>query len=814
VIGCDSAWISFFVQLPTTTLRLPLTYQYLTKNGVYIPPAGSTIIDSVGLHTTGLIFVEQMIPNVTYGDTIESVIYNSCGDSLNTTSIIYPYTFYPEYNYTNCGASVTAVFSYTPPLYPNYGIKGPITYSLIDTATNILIDSATIPQDPTHAINNIISSITINPALSINKTYKLTVTDGCGKVFSQNYTVTPPPSPVITNETVLWASCLDSTVGVYRAGVAGFGASPKLIVTSGPTTFQSTKPHYSYTDNYIYPDTLDASPGFIFLQNLAVGTYYFKVVDDCGSERDSSITINPSDVTSLSDSFYYTKGCPGQNTIYYSFVPSGMATIRNVGTNAIVKTEDYPYGIINGIDSILNIPTGTYELTVNFEQGSYGTSINKKYTSCWIIKDTLTIAPYQAPTIATNNYIVCNGGTNVELVPDSSKGVLPYQYAIISGPQTFPVQNSNIFPVTQPGVYQARISDACGNASTNQITVDTLSLPPINNIANSCNSIKLFYGSSMYFTYVWTKPNGTIYTGDTLTINSITPADTGTYYIQKIVNINSCTDTFHTSYSITTLCVLPTITSFTPDTACAQTNINIIGTNFSGATAVSFGGTSAISFIVNSPTSITAILGTGSTGIIEVTTPEGVATSTDSIIIKSPANGNAGNDTTIIKGSVVNLIGTTSDVGATYTWTTISGVISNPDSLITQGIPNDTSTIVTYTLQVTNVSGCKVSLQKIVAIDSANSTACTVKPTNAFTPNGDGYNDVWVIYEPGCIKQLEVDVYNRWGSLVYHADNYNNDWNGEYQNKPLPDATYYYVIKPVYADGSRPVLKGSVTILR
>lgn len=66
----------------------------------------------------------------------------------------------------------------------------------------------------------------------------------------------------------------------------------------------------------------------------------------------------------------------------------------------------------------------------------------------------------------------------------------------------------------------------------------------------------------------------------------------------------------------------------------------------------------------------------------------------------------------------------------------------NPDSLITQGIPNDTSTIVTYTLQVTNVSGCKVSLQKIVAIDSASSTACMVKPTNAFTPNGKNENDL------------------------------------------------------------------------
>jgi len=70
----------------------------------------------------------------------------------------------------------------------------------------------------------------------------------------------------------------------------------------------------------------------------------------------------------------------------------------------------------------------------------------------------------------------------------------------------------------------------------------------------------------------------------------------------------------------------PTITSFTPTSGGASATITITGTNFTGATAVGFGGTAATSFAVNSPTSITAIVGAGASGNVSVTTPGGTAT--------------------------------------------------------------------------------------------------------------------------------------------------------------------------------------------
>ncbi len=69
----------------------------------------------------------------------------------------------------------------------------------------------------------------------------------------------------------------------------------------------------------------------------------------------------------------------------------------------------------------------------------------------------------------------------------------------------------------------------------------------------------------------------------------------------------------------------PSITGFTPISGAIGASVTITGTNLLGATAVSFGGTPAQSFTVNSGTDITAVVGTGSTGAVSVTTTNGTA---------------------------------------------------------------------------------------------------------------------------------------------------------------------------------------------
>ncbi len=75
------------------------------------------------------------------------------------------------------------------------------------------------------------------------------------------------------------------------------------------------------------------------------------------------------------------------------------------------------------------------------------------------------------------------------------------------------------------------------------------------------------------------------------------------------------------------LAVPPTITGFTPVSGGPGTTVTIIGSNFTGATAVAFGGTAATSFTVVNDTTITATIGYGTTGTIAVTAPNGTGTS-------------------------------------------------------------------------------------------------------------------------------------------------------------------------------------------
>jgi gliding motility-associated-like protein len=82
---------------------------------------------------------------------------------------------------------------------------------------------------------------------------------------------------------------------------------------------------------------------------------------------------------------------------------------------------------------------------------------------------------------------------------------------------------------------------------------------------------------------------------------------------------------------------------------------------------------------------------------------------------------------------------------------------------------------------------------------------------NAFSPNGDGVHDTWditnLIDYPGCT----VEVFNRYGQRVYYSAGYGTPWNGNVGGKPLPMATYYYVIH--LKNGFAP-RTGSVTIVK
>ncbi|MDQ6608382.1 MAG: gliding motility-associated C-terminal domain-containing protein, partial [Bacteroidota bacterium] len=82
---------------------------------------------------------------------------------------------------------------------------------------------------------------------------------------------------------------------------------------------------------------------------------------------------------------------------------------------------------------------------------------------------------------------------------------------------------------------------------------------------------------------------------------------------------------------------------------------------------------------------------------------------------------------------------------------------------------------------------------------------------NAFSPNNDGINDVWNIRYLNTYANASIEVYNRYGSLVFRSIGYNKPWDGTYNGNQLPVGVYYYIVDP---KNGRQKMSGSVTILR
>ena len=111
-----------------------------------------------------------------------------------------------------------------------------------------------------------------------------------------------------------------------------------------------------------------------------------------------------------------------------------------------------------------------------------------------------------------------------------------------------------------------------------------------------------------------------------------------------------------------------------------------------------------------------------------------------------------------------------------------------------------------YNVIITDANDCSLELKNIVLSES--DVEC-VKIPNAFTPNGDGVNDTWIIENLEMFPGARIFVYNRWGQEVwigYPGD----EWDGKHNSKLMPATTYLYVIE-LY-DGSKPYT-GTVTIV-
>ncbi|MGG9970665.1 PKD-like domain-containing protein [Ferruginibacter sp. SUN002] len=181
--------------------------------------------------------------------------------------------------------------------------------------------------------------------------------------------------------------------------------------------------------------------------------------------------------------------------------------------------------------------------------------------------------------------------------------------------------------------------------------------------------------------------------------------------------------------------------------------------------------------------------------------PSGSQTVTIKVNPKVPAF--AGKDTNAVIGKPLQL---TATGGVSYQW--------NPGGLLNNSsISNPIATLsgdTRFVVKVTDNLGC-VAFDTILVKAYQESTFYV--PT-AFSPNGDGLNDVFRPIPVGIVTFEWFRVYNRWGELVFESNEWMKGWDGIYKGEKQPEGTFVWQVKGKNINGKEIYLKGPVVLVR
>jgi len=162
----------------------------------------------------------------------------------------------------------------------------------------------------------------------------------------------------------------------------------------------------------------------------------------------------------------------------------------------------------------------------------------------------------------------------------------------------------------------------------------------------------------------------------------------------------------------------------------------------------------------------------------------------------------AGPDLFILEGGSDTLNAVVTANNPTYLWTPntyfiSSNTIKNP---IVKGVQD-----ITYILTVTGRGNCVVSDQVFIKVLKGPEIP------NIFSPNGDGVHDKWSIKYLDTYPESTVEIFNRYGQLIYRSVGYGIPWDGTINGKDVPIGTYYYIVNP---KNGRVIITGYVDVIR
>ncbi|MFN8713122.1 MAG: gliding motility-associated C-terminal domain-containing protein [Bacteroidota bacterium] len=580
-------------------------------------------------------------------------------------------------------------------------------------------------------------------------TYTVQITDSVGCVLIDSFSVTAP-NAIVLNPIITNTDCGFCNGNINLNASGGNGPLTFLWAPGGQTT-----PVVNGLCAGLYTVTVTDSIGCTEVRVIPVSNFNAQI----------TITTNSTAIS-----------CNG--------VCDGTASATAAGPNG-----PFTYLWSNGSTSasLTGLCAGTYLVQVTDATGCVSTA--------QVIINNVTALTASQPVVSD---ALCAGVCNGTITAIAFGGTLPYSYNWSNS------QTSATASGLCPGVYTVTIRDAngCTISLSDSVAEPTalVSAAPVITDA-SCNTTAdgsadlTFSGGTLPYSYSWIGPGSF-----TSTIEDLSGVLPGTYFV-TVTDANGCTftDTVVINASIEVIADAGADTSFCyPATVVLSAAASTNATSYSwfelpGMTPVG----SDDSLIVNSGPGIHTYL---------LVAANGICTHTDTVVVNSiaPPLANAGPDISIASGGSAVIGGSPAGPsGATFLWTPSADLTS-------ASVPNPTAdpvTSTTYVLLVTDTNGCFASdTMELIVLPA-------ISFPNGFTPNGDGVNDFWQIDNITPFENCEVEVYNRWGELLFRSVGYNTPWDGRYDGQELPVGTYYYVIDlndPLFPEP----YTGPITIMR
>ncbi|HMJ48454.1 MAG TPA: gliding motility-associated C-terminal domain-containing protein [Ferruginibacter sp.] len=721
------------------------------------------------------------------------------------------------------------------------------------TGTTGISGSATFTATACSAASN--GTITVTPTAGVSPyTYRL---DGgapqAGNIFTG---VSSGPHTVTFADSF---GCIGSvtvtiTVGPNITGSATSTATSCPGVSNGTITATPT----SGTGPYTYKlDAGPSQPGNVF-SGVAQGAHTVTITDiygcavtvnvavgqgsniitsvtstgpPCAGINNGTITITP--MSGVGPYQYSLNGGTPQASNIFTGLPAGTynITITNAtgcnGTNSATLTTNNPIGttltktmpLCNGNANgsvTLNALGGlspyqysknagvTYQGSGTFTGLAAGTYTFRIKDNVGCTKDTtIVIGQPSSLTASANGTPTTCTGNDGRVTVTAGGGTPGYQYSIDNG---ITYQSSNIF-VAPGGVYNnIKIKDVNGciaNATATVVLLDDMFLTVGRDTTICVGKSITFQPQTNAQTSIYKWRPSTGIANDTIKNAIATPADTSTYILHA---------TYGACFREDTLTVnvlhkpVPYAGLDTP--ICNKTFAILRGsaTNLSGGVNYTWSPTTGV---VSPTLPVTNVFppGTGPRAYtLTVTDNYGCNFSvTDDVMItvQPPVPAYAGHDTIAVKGVPHQLFG---GGGNKYLWTP-SAHLNNPTA---QNPLATLSSDTRFIVKVTDFAGC-------IGYDTVFMKVYTGPAyyiPNAFSPNGDGLNDIFRAVPVGIKTTEYFRIFNRFGELIFETNEWLKGWDGRYKGTKQPLGVYIWIIKGIDRNGKDVEMKGTVMIVQ